>query len=200
MGYAVATAAREAGADVQLVSGPVALPAPAGVPVTRVESAQELLDAVLPMARGCDIFIAAAAVADYRPASVAPGKLKRQAGGQTLELAPAADILAAVAALRPPPFCVGFAAESDDLQVNAQKKRLKKGIDMIAANLVGSGLGFDVDENALLLVWEGGQLQLEKDTKYRLAVRLIEQIAARYGAGAGHRIGENHAKHPAENS
>lgn len=200
MGYAVAAAAREAGADVRLVSGPVALQAPPGVPVTRVESAQDMLDATLPLARDCDIFIAAAAVADYRPAVVAPEKLKRQADAQMLALQPAADILAAVAALRPQPFCVGFAAETADLQQNAQNKRLGKGIAMVAANLVGPGTGFDTDDNALLLVWDGGQLQLEKDTKSRLAVRLIEQIAARYRASTGDRNPYHHAKHPAENS
>jgi phosphopantothenoylcysteine decarboxylase/phosphopantothenate--cysteine ligase len=109
-------------------------------------------------------------------------------------------VLAAVAALQPQPFCVGFAAETGDLQQNAQKKRLSKGIDMIAANLVGPGLGFETDDNALLLVWEGGQLQLEKDSKYRLAVRLVEQIAVRYRASARFRSTEHHAKHSTENS
>lgn len=200
MGYAVARAAREAGATVQLVSGPVALSPPPGVMVTQVESAAEMLEATLPLARACDIFIAAAAVADYRPASPAGHKLKRQAVEQTLALQPAADVLAAVAALQPQPFCVGFAAETRDLQQNAQKKRLGKGIDMIAANLVGRDLGFETDDNALLLVWEGGQLQLEKDSKYRLAVRLVEQIAARYRASARFTNTEYHAKHPAENT
>jgi phosphopantothenoylcysteine decarboxylase/phosphopantothenate--cysteine ligase len=200
MGYAVARAAREAGATVQLVSGPVALSPPPGVMVTQVESAAEMLEATLPLARTSDIFVAAAAVADYRPASAASHKLKRQAVEQTLALQPAADVLAAVAALQPPPFCVGFAAETGDLQQNAQKKRLSKGVDMIAANLVGRGLGFETDDNALLLVWEGGQLQLEKDSKYRLAVRLVEQIAARYRASARLRNTEHHAKHSAENT
>jgi phosphopantothenoylcysteine decarboxylase/phosphopantothenate--cysteine ligase len=200
MGYAVASAAREAGASVQLVSGPVALPPPPGVMVTQVESAADMLEATLPLARACDIFVAAAAVADYRPASPASHKLKRQAVEQTLRLKPAADVLAAVAALQTPPFCVGFAAETGDLQQNAQKKRLSKGVDMIAANLVGQDLGFETDDNALLLVWEGGQLQLEKDSKYRLAVRLVEQIAVRYRASARFRNTEHHAEHSAENT
>jgi len=200
MGYAVAAAAREAGATVELVSGPVELQAPPGVAVTRVETAQNMLEAVLPLARDCDIFIAAAAVADYRPASVAPEKLKRQASDQTLALQPAADVLAAVASLQPAPYCVGFAAETGNLQQHARKKRLSKGVDMIAANLVGPGLGFETDDNALLLVWEGGQLQLEKNTKYRLAVQLIEQIAGRYQASMRHRHTEYHAKHSAENT
>jgi phosphopantothenoylcysteine decarboxylase/phosphopantothenate--cysteine ligase len=200
MGYAVAEAARAAGANVRLVSGPVQLPAPDGVPVTAVETAQEMLETVLPLARRCDIFIAAAAVADYRPAAVSGDKLKRRADKPTLALEPAADILAAVTKLASPPYCVGFAAETRDLQRQAQKKRLSKGVDMIAANLVGPGLGFDSDENALLLVWEGGQLQLERDTKTRLAVRLVECIADHYLSLAGSRQTESHATHSTENS
>ncbi len=199
MGYAVATAAREAGATVELVSGPVVLPAPAGVRLQRVESAQEMLEAVLPLARASDLFISVAAVADYRPATVAPAKIKRQAADRVLALEPAADILAAVAALPTAPFCVGFAAETGDLRQNAQKKRLSKGVAMVVANLVGPGLGFETEDNALLLVWEGGQLQLEKDTKYRLAVRLIAQIAARYRLSALNVV-EPHAKHSTENT
>lgn len=197
MGYAVATAAREAGATVTLVSGPVALDAPAGVAVSRVESAQEMLDAVMASAGGCDIFIAAAAVADYRPANTAPRKMKRGPEAQSLALQPAPDILASVAALRPSPFCVGFAAETEDLRQNAIRKRISKGVAMIAANLVGGGLGFDADENSLLLVWEGGELQLRQDTKYRVAVRLIEQIAACYRASTQDSKTESHAKHSA---
>ncbi len=199
MGYAAAVAAREAGAEVALVSGPVALPAPAGVALTRVETAQDMLEATLPLARACDIFIAAAAVADYRPATTAAQKLKRQAGGRTLALEPAADVLATVAAMPRPPFCVGFAAETDDnLQHHAHKKRLSKGIDMVAANRVGPGVGFDSDENTLLLVWEGGQTMLEQDTKTRLGVRLIECIADRFRARQT--TTESHAEHTTENT
>jgi phosphopantothenoylcysteine decarboxylase/phosphopantothenate--cysteine ligase len=197
MGYAVAAAAREAGAAVTLISGPVSLDAPAGVALVRVESAQDMLDAVMVHAGECDIFVAAAAVADYRPAQIAPHKLKKQAAELTLTLEPAPDILATVAALRPQPFCVGFAAETQDLSRHARMKRLGKGVAMIAANLVGPGLGFDADDNSLLLVWEGGELQLGKDTKYRLAVQLIEHIAARYQASVHHSDPESHAKHSA---
>jgi phosphopantothenoylcysteine decarboxylase/phosphopantothenate--cysteine ligase len=112
-------------------------------------------------------------------------------------LQPAPDILATVAALQPQPFCVGFAAETENLQQNAHHKRLSKGIAMVAANQVGAGLGFDADENALLLVWQGGQLQLEKDSKYRLARRLIEQVARHYKASAHGTNREPHAKHSA---
>ena len=197
MGYAVATAAREAGAVVTLVSGPVSLEAPAGVAVVRVESAQDMLDAVLQQVGDCDIFIAAAAVADYQPLEVAPQKLKKQSADWALSLRPAPDILATVAALQPQPFCVGFAAETENLQQNAHHKRLSKGIAMVAANQVGAGLGFDAEENALLLVWEGGQLQLGKDRKYPLAKRLIEQVAKRYQAFAHPTNREPHAKHSA---
>lgn len=199
MGYAVAAAAREAGAFVQLVSGPVVLQDPPGVSVTRVETAQEMLEATLPLARVCDIFVAAAAVADYRPAFVAGEKIKRDGVEQNLVLQPAADILATVAGLESAPFCVGFAAETGDLEQNARKKRLAKGIDMIAANRVGPGLGFETDDNALLLVWEGGRLQLEKDSKYRLAVRLIEQMASCYQTSVRHRNSPSHATYTAEN-
>jgi phosphopantothenoylcysteine decarboxylase/phosphopantothenate--cysteine ligase len=197
MGYAVAAAAREAGAEVTLISGPVSLEVPAAVALVRVESAQQMLDAVMRHAGACDIFVAAAAVADYQPAEAASRKLKRQFAELNLKLKPAPDILATVAALPAAPFCVGFAAETEDLRHNAHKKRLGKGIAMLAANLVGPGLGFDADENALLVVWEGGELQIEKDTKYRVAVRLVEQIAARYQASPHDKNTESHAEHSA---
>lgn len=197
MGYAVAAAAREAGAAVTLVSGPVTLTAPAGVSVVRVESAREMLEAVLQQVGDCDIFIAAAAVADYQPVEIAPRKLKKQPADWALTLQPAPDILAVVAGLQPQPFCVGFAAETEDLEQNAQRKRLAKGISMVAANQVGGGQGFDADENALLLVWDGGQLQLEKDTKNRLARQLIEQVAGHYKTSTHRSKREPHAKHSA---
>ncbi|MGD8842033.1 MAG: bifunctional phosphopantothenoylcysteine decarboxylase/phosphopantothenate--cysteine ligase CoaBC [Gammaproteobacteria bacterium] len=197
MGYAVAAAAREAGADVTLISGPVSLAAPPGVMLVGVESARDMLDAVLERIGDCDIFISAAAVADYRPAQATAHKIKRQASDWALPLQPAPDVLATVAALDPAPFCVGFAAETEQLQHNASRKRISKGIAMIAANEVGPGLGFDSDDNALLLVWEGGQRQLPKDTKYRLAVRLIEQVARCYRTSPQCRDTESHAKHSA---
>jgi phosphopantothenoylcysteine decarboxylase/phosphopantothenate--cysteine ligase len=197
MGYAVAAAAHEAGATVCLVSGPVSLDPPPGVQLVQVESAQDMLTAVMARTSDCDIFIAAAAVADYQPAERAKHKVKRQANDWALSLKPAPDVLASVAASQPRPFCVGFAAETEQLQQHAQRKRLQKSIEMIAANQVGEGQGFDVDENALLLVWEGGQLQLEKDTKYRLAVRLIEQVAGIYKTSTQLNQTEHHAKHSA---
>jgi phosphopantothenoylcysteine decarboxylase/phosphopantothenate--cysteine ligase len=199
MGYAVAQAAREAGAQVQLVSGPVELEAPAGVARTVVESAQEMLEAVMAqVAAGCDLFIGAAAVADYRPQRQSVQKIKRQPNCTTLQLEPAPDILAAVAALENRPFCVGFAAETEDLEHHAQKKRLRKGVEVIAANLVGKGLGFEADENELLVVWEGGSQLLTVDVKTRLARGLIECIADLYRHKYEHRdSSQDHAEHSA---
>ncbi|MDT8386075.1 MAG: bifunctional phosphopantothenoylcysteine decarboxylase/phosphopantothenate--cysteine ligase CoaBC [Thiogranum sp.] len=199
MGYAVAQAAREAGADVHLVSGPVQLAAPAGVPRVSVESAQEMLEAVLArLAAGCDIFISTAAVADYRPAAMAPQKIKKQAGTKTLDLEPTTDILMTVAAMDARPFCVGFAAETEEVEAYAQEKRLLKGVELIAANRVGVNLAFETDDNELFLVWEGGSCWLERDIKTRLAARLIEVIAEQYfRTTGGKNSAEYHAKHSA---
>jgi phosphopantothenoylcysteine decarboxylase/phosphopantothenate--cysteine ligase len=198
MGYAVAAAAREAGAEVLLVSGPVTLDVPAGVCCMTVETAAEMLDAVTSEVIGYDIFIAAAAVADYRPTDIAAEKIKKQTAEWALPLTPVKDILATTAALKPRPFCVGFAAETGQLEQNAEKKRRGKNVDMIAANQVGEGLGFDSDDNELLLVWQGGQLRLPRDDKRRLAVALIEQIAKRYNKSISTTSSlEHHAKHSA---
>lgn len=199
MGYAVAAAAREAGAEVQLVSGPVALVAPPGVQLITVESAEEMLQAVTTQVQtGCDIFISAAAVADYRPQQVAAGKIKKEVGDNTLLLEQTVDILATVAASQPRPFCVGFAAETEQLEANARKKRLLKGVEMIAANRVGGGLGFESDDNELYLVWEGGSRKLARDSKVRLARQLIEQVADVYSQTDGKsRTAEYHAKNSA---
>jgi phosphopantothenoylcysteine decarboxylase/phosphopantothenate--cysteine ligase len=184
---------------VSLVSGPVALEAPDGVARTMVESAQQMLEAVLAeVAAGCDLFIAAAAVADYRPVRPATRKIKKQTDCTTLELQPAPDILATVAALKNRPFCVGFAAETEQLQRHAQKKRLGKGVEMIAANRVGKDLGFETDQNELLLVWEGGSELLAMDVKTRLACRLIERIADLYRNTTKYRgLSQDHAENSA---
>jgi phosphopantothenoylcysteine decarboxylase/phosphopantothenate--cysteine ligase len=199
MGYAVAEALREAGAEVGLVSGPVELAAPRGVHCTRVESAEEMLEAVMArVSAGCDLFVAAAAVADYRPTRPSPEKIKKRAGATTLALQPAPDILATVATLERRPFCVGFAAETQDLARHARKKRLVKGVDMIAANRVGRGLGFETDDNELLLVWEGGSRLLARDTKARLARQLVACVADVYFQGATERgLSQRHAEHSA---
>lgn len=195
MGYAVAEAAREAGAEVVLISGPTALEVPAGMQVTHVETAAEMLQAVRAHLISCDLFISTAAVADYRPAESAPGKIKKQARTLSLSLEPVTDILASVAQGKPRPFCVGFAAETENLLSAAQKKRMSKGVELIAANQVGAGLGFDADDNELLLVWEGGSRTLERAPKSRLARQLVQQIAALYnGSGTTQ---EHHAEHSA---
>ena len=180
MGYALARAARRAGAGVVLVSGPVALPAPEGVTLIRVESAAEMHAAALEQASQSDIFIAAAAVADYRPAAVAEQKIKKQAAGLALELVRNPDILAEVSGLPQRPYCVGFAAETEAVAEHARKKRLAKGLDLIAANRVGPGVGFEVDDNALTLFWEGGSKALPEASKQRLAEQLIEHIAEHF--------------------
>ncbi|MGE0485100.1 MAG: bifunctional phosphopantothenoylcysteine decarboxylase/phosphopantothenate--cysteine ligase CoaBC [Gammaproteobacteria bacterium] len=183
MGYAVAAAAREAGASVTLVSGPTRLDAPAGVQTVAVESALDMLAAVQARLSGCDIFIATAAVADYRPAQATAGKIKRDGATRTLELVPNPDILATVAASTPAPFTVGFAAETHDLEAYARGKLERKGIDLIAANLVGTGdIGFNSDDNELLVLWRDGRRLLERAPKTRLARALVELVAERYAA------------------
>lgn len=201
MGYAVAAAAAAAGARVVLVSGPVALAPPERVDCVRVETAAEMHAAVLARAADCDIFIGAAAVADYRPAAPAEQKLKKRTATLRLDLERTDDILAAVAALHPAPFTVGFAAETERLAEHARAKRMAKALDMIAANRVNvPGLGFDADDNALTLYWEGGECELPPASKTQLARALIAQIAARHAAktrnpfhGDAHRHADNSA-------
>ncbi len=183
MGYAIARAAREAGADVVLVSGPVALEPPPGVACRRVETAAEMAAAVEAEIADCAIFIATAAVADYRPASVAGGKIKKRAGSWSLPLVRNPDILATVAAASPRPFCVGFAAETEDVEAHARAKLEAKRIDLIAANDVGRpGQGFDSEFNALDVFWNGGERRFGRCDKTTLARRLIELIAERFHA------------------
>jgi phosphopantothenoylcysteine decarboxylase/phosphopantothenate--cysteine ligase len=175
MGYAVAQAAVEAGAEVTLVSGATSLDAPAGVERVEVLTADEMHRAVMKRARQADVFIAVAAVADYRPVDPKPHKIKRGNGHMNVELEPNPDILAEVAALPKGPFCVGFAAETEDLMANAQAKRRKKGIPLLAANLAHETFGKDT--NALTLFDDGGVHQLERAPKIVLARRLVEHIA-----------------------
>ncbi|HEY2839720.1 MAG TPA: bifunctional phosphopantothenoylcysteine decarboxylase/phosphopantothenate--cysteine ligase CoaBC, partial [Pirellulales bacterium] len=175
MGYAVAQAAVEAGAEVTLVSGATSLDAPAGVERVDVLTAGEMHQAVMKRARQADVFIAVAAVADYRPADPKPHKIKRGNGRMNVELEPNPDILADVAALPEGPFCVGFAAETEDLMANAQAKRKKKGIPLLAANLAHETFGKDT--NALTLFDDGGVHQLERAPKIVLARQLVEHIA-----------------------
>lgn len=183
MGYAVAAAAAEAGARVTLVSGPVALLPPARVECIPVDTAAEMHAAVLARVKTCDLFIAAAAVADYRPQETAAHKLKKHAAAMQLGLQRTPDILAEVAALHPAPFTLGFAAETERLAEHARGKRMAKSLDMIAANLVNlPDQGFEADDNALTVYWEGGECALPRMSKTQLARELVAQVALRYQA------------------
>lgn len=182
MGYALAEAAVRFGADVCLVSGPVALAAPRVRELAPVESADEMYQAVLARAATADIYIGAAAVADYAPTSNETRKIKKDAGEMTLALARTKDILAAVAGLASRPFTVGFAAETHNVEEYARGKLAAKSLDMVAANRVGRGLGFDADDNALFVCWQGGEATLPLAPKRTLAAQLLQLIAQRYHA------------------
>jgi len=183
MGFAVAAAAAQAGARVTLVSGPVALRTPPGVERIDVESAAQMFDAVLSRARHAQIFIATAAVADYRAANPAVQKIKKTQDTLTLALARNPDILSTVAALDSGPFTVGFAAETHDVLRYAEDKRRRKGLDLIAANQVGvPGQGFESEQNALHVLWEDGERVLPLADKTQLGRDLIALIAERYHA------------------
>jgi phosphopantothenoylcysteine decarboxylase/phosphopantothenate--cysteine ligase len=183
MGYAVAEAARDAGAEVVLVSGPVNLPAPPGVRRVCVETAEQMMSAVNADLPGTDVFIAAAAVSDYRPVQVSSEKIKKTSDSLLLALSRTPDILATVAAGKPRPFVVGFAAETQNVERNALAKLEGKRLDMIAANQVGDGLAFDCDDNALTVYWPGGKRELPKAGKAKLAAQLIAVIAEKFAAG-----------------
>jgi len=182
MGYALARAALREGADVTLVSGPVSLSPPAGVKLIGVESAEEMYAAVMQAVAHSKIFIACAAVSDYRVEQQADHKIKKSTqAAMTLSLVPNADILAAVSALEARPFCVGFAAETRDLEKYALAKLAGKHLDMIAANLVGDGGGgFETDVNRLEVFWPGGGHSIAQASKQEVAKQLIELISERY--------------------
>ncbi|HEY7674600.1 MAG TPA: bifunctional phosphopantothenoylcysteine decarboxylase/phosphopantothenate--cysteine ligase CoaBC [Burkholderiales bacterium] len=175
MGYAVAQAAVEAGAEVTLVSGATSLNLPAGVERVDVLTASDMHKAVMARAKEADIFISVAAVADYRPVDPRARKIKRGNGHLDLELEPNPDILADVAALPKKPFCVGFAAETEDLMANAEAKRRKKGVPLLAANLAQETVGKDT--NALTLFDDSGVHELPRAPKIVLARQLVEHIA-----------------------
>ncbi|MEW5837489.1 MAG: bifunctional phosphopantothenoylcysteine decarboxylase/phosphopantothenate--cysteine ligase CoaBC [Pseudomonadota bacterium] len=185
MGYALAEAARDAGAEVVLISGITSLPAPSGVTRIEVESALHMREAVH-QAMPCDVFIAAAAVADYRPAEPAAQKIKKQAEQLTLHLVKNPDILGEVAALAQRPFTVGFAAETERLLEHARDKLQRKKLDLIAANLVGDGLAFDQADNALSVLWADGQIELAQADKRILARQLMQIIHQRLQDHAQH--------------
>ena len=185
MGFAVAQAAAEAGANVQLVAGPVHLSTPAGVAREDVRSARQMHAAVMRHIPQSDIFVSAAAVGDYRSAEIATHKLKKTGNGLSLALTENPDILAEVAARKSRPFVVGFAAETSNLQTYARAKLERKKLDLIAANQVGDGAcGFDTADNELLLLWPGGEEHLARAAKIDLARALIARIAVLRNGGS----------------
>lgn len=174
MGFALARAVRDAGAEVTLVCGPVSQPTPAGVARVDVLSAREMRDAVLRHVRETDIFIAVAAVADYRPEQTAAQKIKKAAQPLTLTLLPNPDILAEIAALPKPPFCVGFAAESENLDEYAQGKRSAKKLPLVVGNLLRHGLGGD--DNTIVMFDDEGRHPLGPAAKIEIARGIVAHI------------------------
>jgi phosphopantothenoylcysteine decarboxylase / phosphopantothenate---cysteine ligase len=187
MGFAVAQAAREAGAGVVLVAGPVSLPAPAGVRRVDVESASDMLAAVLRELPGTDLFISTAAVADYRPARAAEQKIKKTSDSLDIAMERTVDVLATVAAHKDRPFVVGFAAETESVEQNARTKLLKKNLDMIAANEVGHDKAFDSEDNQLIVLTRAARHELARAGKLSLARGLITLIAQEMAARGGAR-------------
>jgi phosphopantothenoylcysteine decarboxylase/phosphopantothenate--cysteine ligase len=180
MGYAVARAALEAGADVTLISGPTSLPAPAQAKRIDVVSAQEMFGAVKQNLANTDIFISVAAVGDYHAVNPSKDKVKKSERNLSVELAPNPDILAYVAGLARPPFCVGFAAESEKLHEHAEAKRRRKKLPLLAANLVPGAIG--ADDNELTLFDDDGAHPLPRASKDALARSLVAHIAKLYGS------------------
>ncbi|HEX2668380.1 MAG TPA: bifunctional phosphopantothenoylcysteine decarboxylase/phosphopantothenate--cysteine ligase CoaBC [Gammaproteobacteria bacterium] len=179
MGFAVARAAAEAGAEVTLVAGPVHLVTPRDVRRVDVETAAEMHAAVMQRVKQADVFVAAAAVADYAPRRAAAQKIKKTGASLELKLARTPDILGEVAALKSRPYLVGFAAETEKLAVHAREKLKKKELDLLAANLVGKDKGFDRDDNTLTLYWQGGERELGSTSKLDLAREIVRTIIER---------------------
>lgn len=185
MGYAIARAAAAEGAKVVLISGPVSEPEPPGMEVHHVNTAEEMFEATHAHVENADIFIAAAAVADYRPAEVKQQKIKKTSERSNIELVRCPDILASVAALKAAPFTVGFAAETERLEEHARAKLENKKLNMIVANHVGGDLGFDSDENAVSVLWQNGQRDFPKTAKADLARELIALVAEHFSEVRG---------------
>jgi phosphopantothenoylcysteine decarboxylase/phosphopantothenate--cysteine ligase len=185
MGYAIASAAAAQGARVILVSGPVTLAEPHGVEVIQVTTAQEMYEATHDNVAHADIFVAAAAVSDYRPANFTTQKIKKSKEKTSIELVPSEDILASVASLDDAPFTVGFAAETENVRDYALGKLNNKKLDMIVANRVGDDCGFDRDDNTVELIWSDGEQELPNAAKTELAEQIVEIIAARYATVRG---------------
>ncbi len=179
MAYGLARACVQAGAEVVLVSGPVALPVPMGARRVSVRSALEMREAVLTAVPGSDVFIGVAAVADYRPARVCPQKIKKGAERLTLELVRNPDIHPEVAALPEPPWCIGFAAESENLDEYAERKRREKGLQLVVGNLVQEAMGRD--ENTVVLYDENGRIPLPTADKVQVAWGIVRHVAQRLG-------------------
>ena len=182
MGYAIATAAAEQGARVILVSGPVSLTEPAGIGVIRVNTAEDMYAATHDNIEGVDIFIAAAAVSDYRPADSAKQKIKKSNETMSLDMVRSRDILASVAGLDNAPFTVGFAAETENVRAYALGKLDKKKLDMIVANRVGDDCGFDHDDNTVDVYWHDGERKFATAAKTQLAHKIVQLVAERFGA------------------
>lgn len=182
MGYAVAQAALEAGAGVTLVSGPVSIAAPERAKLVKVQSAEEMYNAVMHHINDAQIFIGVAAVADYRPETMATNKIKKKADELSIKLVKNPDILASVAALKDKPYSVGFAAETTNMENHARDKLQNKKVDLIAANRVGNNEGFDRDDNRLTLIDHDGIVELPQQSKTQLARQLITYIAKKYHA------------------
>ncbi len=177
MGFALAQAAVDAGAQVTLIAGPVALATPEHVKRVDVDSAQQMFDAVHERVRDCDIFIAAAAVADYRPEHVVDSKIKKQNETMTLTLVRNPDIVASVAQLRPKPFTVGFAAETQRVKEYARDKLERKNLDMIIANDVAMpGIGFNSENNAVIVLWQDGEIEIGEQSKAHIAREILTLI------------------------
>ncbi|MCO4812926.1 MAG: bifunctional phosphopantothenoylcysteine decarboxylase/phosphopantothenate--cysteine ligase CoaBC [Gammaproteobacteria bacterium] len=185
MGYAMARAAAAQGAEVVLISGPVNLPEPPGIEVRNVLSAQDMYEATHTCVGEADIFIAAAAVADYRPAEWREQKIKKNEESMSIDLVRCPDVLASVAALAAGPFTVGFAAETEKVDDYARSKLENKSLNMIIANRVGSDCGFDTDDNSVNVIWTDGEQRFPEARKSELARDLVELIARHFYAARG---------------
>jgi len=182
MGYAIAAAAQKLGANVTLVSGPVALDAPTNVNRQFVESAKEMYRQTLQHAKTSDIFIATAAVSDYSPICISEQKIKKSKDKLSLELQYNPDILFDISHQYPELFSVGFAAETEHLLKHAQDKLIRKKLDIIVANPVGKNIGFEQDTNQLEIIWKEGHISLPEKDKTSLAIELMEIITERYNS------------------
>jgi phosphopantothenoylcysteine decarboxylase/phosphopantothenate--cysteine ligase len=198
MGFAIAAAARAAGADVYLVAGPVKLETPTGVERSDVRGAVEMRDVAIRLASSADIFFGVAAVADYTPARPVAQKIKKGLPKQKLELVSTPDIIAEVAELENGPFTIGFAAETEKLKQHAFGKLSRKGLDMIAANRVGqSDSGFESENNEILILVPDGEKHLGKGSKQQLAQLIIEEVVVRLKENEGSETSPDKSTRPA---